>query len=38
MNDVLSHHIGINLKVYVDEIIVKTIEGRNHAKNLEDVL
>lgn len=37
MDVVFSHHIG-NSEVYVDNMIVKTTEGRNHAADLEDIL
>lgn len=37
MNDVLAHQIWRNLEIYVDDMIVKTIKGRNHAKDFEDV-
>lgn len=33
-----SHQIWQNLEVYVDDMIVKTTEGHNHAANLKDVL
>lgn len=38
MDIVFSHKIGCNLEVYVDDMIVKTNDGRNHDKYLEDVL
>lgn len=38
MHSVLTHQIGWNLEVYVDDMIVKTIEGRNYEEDLEDVL
>lgn len=33
MDVLLTHHIGWNLEVYVDDMIVKTIEGWNHAED-----
>lgn len=33
-----SHLIWQNLKVYVDDVIVKTTKGHNHVTDLEDVL
>lgn len=38
MNDLFAHQIGQNLEVYIDDVIVKTIEGNNHTKDFEDVL
>lgn len=38
MDAIFSHHIGWNLEVYVDKIIMKTTEGRSHVADLEDVL
>ena len=38
MDDVFSDQIGRNLEVYVDDLIVKTIKGWNHAEDLEDLL
>lgn len=38
MKVVFSHQIGWNLEVYINDMIVKTTEGYNHAVNLEDVL
>lgn len=38
MDDVFAHLIGQNQKIYVDDMIVKTFEGRNHAEDMEDVL
>lgn len=33
-----SHHIGHNLEFYVDNMLVKTVRGHIHAKDLEDIL
>lgn len=38
MDVVFAHHIGQELKVYFDDMIVKTIYGCNHAEDLEDVM
>lgn len=38
MNAIISHQIEWNVKIYVDDMIVKTIEENNHAEYLEDVL
>lgn len=38
MGIVFSHKIDKNLEVYVNDVIVKTIEGNDHAEYLEDVL
>lgn len=38
MDGVFSHQIRSNLEVYVDDVIVKTIGGRNHTKDLEDIM
>lgn len=38
MDVVFAHQTGQNLKVYVDDMIVKTVEGRNHVNDLEDVI
>lgn len=38
MDVVLSKQIGCNLEVYIDDMIVKTLEGKSHAINLEDIL
>lgn len=35
---VFAHQVGKILEVYVSDIIVKTIEGNNHAEDLKDVL
>lgn len=38
MDAVFSNKIGKNLEVYIDDMIFKTLEGDNHATNLEDIL
>ena len=38
MNHVLQDHIGKNIEVYVDEIIVKSLGADQHAKDLEQIL
>lgn len=38
MDIVLSHHTRRNIEVYVDDMIVKTTKGKNHASDLEDIL
>ena len=38
MNHVLQDHIGKNIEVYVDDIIVKSQEAEQHAKDLEQIL
>lgn len=38
MNDLFAHQIGQNMEVYIDDVIVKTIEGNNHGEDFEDVL
>lgn len=38
MDDVFIHKICRNLEVYIDDMIVKTIKGCNHAEDLEDAL
>lgn len=38
MDAVFAHQIGRNLEVYTDNMIVKTIKGRCHSKDWEDVL
>ena len=35
MNHVLQYHIGKNVKVYVDDIIIKSQGTEQHAKDLE---
>ena len=35
MNHVLQDHIGKNVEVYVDDIIVKSLEAEQHAKDLK---
>lgn len=37
MNVVFSHQIWHNIEVYVDDMMVKTTEGHNHAMDLKDV-
>ena len=38
MNHVLQDHIGKNVKVYVDNIIIKSQGSEQHTKNLEQIL
>lgn len=38
MSAMFSHQIWHNLEVYVDDMIVKTIERRSHTEDLEDAL
>lgn len=38
MDVVFTHKIGHNLEVYVDDMIVKTINGCNHADDMKDVM
>ena len=38
MNHMLQDHIGKNVKVYVDDIIVKSQWAEQHAKDLEQIL
>ena len=35
MNHVLQDHIGKNVEVYVDDIIVKSQKSEQHARDLE---
>ena len=37
MNNVLQNHIGKNVEVYVDDIIIKS-QGEEHAKDLDQIL
>lgn len=38
MDVMFTHQIGRNLEVYIDNMIVKTIENLSHTKDLEDIL
>ena len=38
MNHVLQYHIGKNVEVYVDDIIIKIQGSEQHAKDLEQIL
>ena len=38
MNHVLQDHIGKNIEVYVDDIIVKSQKSEQHARDLEQIL
>lgn len=38
MDVVFAHKIGRNLEIYVYDMIVKTVKGHNHAKDLNNVL
>ena len=38
MNHVLQDHIGKNVKVYMDDIIIKSQGVEQHAKDLEQIL
>ena len=38
MNHVFQDHIGKNVEVYVDDIIIKSQGAEQHAKNLEQIL
>lgn len=38
MDSIFTHQIGRNLEVYIDDMIVKTIERQNHAEDLKDVI
>ena len=38
MNHVLQDHIGKNVEVYVDDIIVKSQKSEQHARDLEQIL
>ena len=38
MNYVLQDHIGKNVEVYMDDIIMKSLEEEQHAKGLEQIL
>ena len=38
MNHVLQDHIGKNVEVYVDDIIVKSQGSEQHARDLEQIL
>ena len=38
MNHVLQDHIGKNMEVYVDDIIIKRQGAEQHAKDLEKIL
>lgn len=38
MDAVFSKHVGINLEVYIGEIIIKTSEGKSHTIDLKDIL
>lgn len=38
MDAIFVHQIGQNLEVYVNNMIVKMMEGHSHAEGLEDIL
>lgn len=38
MEAIFAHQIRQNLEVYVDDMLVKTVEGHNHTEDPEDVL
>lgn len=38
MDVVFAHKIGRNLEIYIYDMIVKTVKGHNHAKDLKNVL
>lgn len=38
MGVVFSKHIGRNLEVYIDDMIVKTSNGKSHVADLDDIL
>ena len=38
MNHVLQDHIGKNVEVYVDDIIVKSQKSEQHVRDLEQIL
>lgn len=38
MDAVFTYQIWRNLEVYVDDMIIKTTNGHNHANDLEDIL
>ena len=38
MNHMLQDHIGKNVEVYVDDIIVKSLGAEQYAKDLEQIL
>lgn len=38
MDRVFHNQIGKNLEVYIDDMVVKTEEGKNHSKDLDDIL
>lgn len=37
MDRVFQNHISKNLEVYVDDLVVKAEEGKEHIDNLEDI-
>lgn len=38
MDDVFTHHMKQNLKIYVNDMFIKTAEEHNHVNDLEDIL
>lgn len=38
MEGVFTHQLGQKLEAYIDDMIVKIVEGCNHAEDLKDVL
>lgn len=38
MNVVVSNQIGHTLEVYIDDMVVKTMEGGNHGGGLDEIL
>lgn len=38
MDRAFHDQIGKNLEVYIDDMVVKTEEGKNHSEDLEDIL
>jgi hypothetical protein len=38
MDTAFSQQIGRNLEVYIDDLVAKTKEGRNHTDDLEEIL
>lgn len=38
MDAIFFHHNGRNLEVYIDNMIIKMMEGHSHANDLEDIL
>jgi len=38
MDTTFAQHIGRNLEVYIEDLMVKTKEGANHTEDLKEIL